>query len=43
LRPGFEQLLSSGETTFIYVVLAGALAAGLWASSQRATADPLYD
>jgi len=35
LRPGFEQLLSSGETTFIYVVLAAALAAGLWASSHR--------
>jgi hypothetical protein len=34
LRPGFEQLLSSGETTFIYVVLAAALAAGLWASTR---------
>ena len=34
LRPGFEQLLSSGETTFIYVVLAVALAAGLWASTR---------
>ena len=33
LRPGFEELLSSGETTFIYVVLAGALAIGLWASA----------
>jgi hypothetical protein len=33
-RPGFEQLLSSGETTFIYVVLAAALAAGLWASGR---------
>ena len=32
LRPGFEQLLSSGETTFVYVVLAGALAMGLWLS-----------
>src|SRR5450432_282001 len=29
LRPGFEELLSSGETTFVYVVLAAALAAGL--------------
>ena len=38
LRPGFEELLSSGETTFIYVVLAAALAAGLWASTQRAAA-----
>ena len=36
LRPGFEQLLSSGETTFIYVVLAAALAAGLWASTRTA-------
>jgi hypothetical protein len=35
LRPGFEELLSSGETTFVYVVLAAALAAGLWASSRR--------
>lgn len=35
LRPGFEELLSSGETTFIYVVLAGALAVGLWASGRR--------
>jgi len=34
LRPGFEQLLSSGETTFIYVVLAAALAAGLWATTR---------
>ena len=33
-RPGFEQLLSSGETTVIYVVLAAALAAGLWASGR---------
>jgi len=33
LRPGFEELLSSGETTFVYVVLAVALAAGLWVSS----------
>jgi hypothetical protein len=37
LRPGFEQLLSSGETTFIYVVLAAALAAGLWASTRQLT------
>jgi hypothetical protein len=36
LRPGFEQLLSSGETTFIYVVLAAALAAGLWAATRTA-------
>jgi hypothetical protein len=35
LRPGFEELLSSGETTFIYVVLAGALAIGLWASKRE--------
>jgi hypothetical protein len=35
LRPGFEQLLSSGETTFIYVVLAGALAIGLWTSGRQ--------
>lgn len=35
LRPGFEELLSSGETTFVYVVLAAALAVGLWASSRR--------
>jgi hypothetical protein len=34
LRPGFEQLLSSGETSFIYVVLAAALAAGLWATTR---------
>jgi len=39
LRPGFEQLLSSGETTFIYVVLAAALAAGLWASTRRVPRD----
>jgi hypothetical protein len=39
LRPGFEQLLSSGETTFIYVVLAVALAAGLWASTRRVPRD----
>ena len=39
LRPGFEQLLSSGETTFIYVVLAAALAAGLWASSRMVPRD----
>lgn len=39
LRPGFEELLSSGETTFIYVVLAGALAVALWYSHQRAPHD----
>ena len=39
LRPGFEQLLSSGETTFIYVVLAAALAAGLWASTRMVPRD----
>jgi hypothetical protein len=39
LRPGFEQLLSSGEVTFIYVVLAAALAAGLWASSRQIARD----
>jgi hypothetical protein len=39
LRPGFEQLLSSGETTFIYVVLAAALAAGLWASTRLVQRD----
>ena len=39
LRPGFEQLLSSGETTFIYVVLAVALAAGLWASTRMVPRD----
>jgi hypothetical protein len=39
LRPGFEQLLSSGETTFIYVVLAAALAAGLWASTRMVQRD----
>jgi hypothetical protein len=39
LRPGFEQLLSSGETTFIYVVLAAALAAGLWASTRIVSRD----
>jgi hypothetical protein len=39
LRPGFEELLSSGETTFVYVVLAAALAAGLWVSSARAARD----
>ena len=43
LRPGFEELLSSGETTFIYVVLAAALAAGLWASSRHAPADSPYN
>ena len=36
LRPGFEELLSSGETIFVYVVLAVALALGLWAARQRA-------
>src|ERR1700712_4849790 len=36
-RPGCEQLISSGETTFIYVVLAAALAAGLWASTRIAS------
>ena len=39
LRPGFEQLLSSGEVTFIYVVLAAALAAGLWISSRQISRD----
>jgi hypothetical protein len=39
LRPGFEQLLSSGEVTFIYVVMAAALAAGLWASSRQISRD----
>jgi hypothetical protein len=39
LRPGFEQLLSNGETTFIYVVLAAALAAGLWASTRMVQRD----
>jgi hypothetical protein len=42
LRPGFEELLSSGETTFIYVVLAAALAAGLWASSLRTVEDESF-
>ncbi len=42
LRPGFEELLSSGETTFIYVVLAGALAVGLWSSSRGAPLDSSY-
>lgn len=35
LRPGFEELLSSGETIFVYVVLAAALALGLWAAGRR--------
>lgn len=35
LRPGFEELLSSGETIFVYVVLAVALALGLWAAERR--------
>ena len=39
LRPGFEELLSSGETTFIYVVLAAALAAGLWYPRLRMQGD----
>ncbi|MDQ2765947.1 MAG: hypothetical protein M3Y30_02215 [Gemmatimonadota bacterium] len=39
LRPGFEELLSSGEVTFIYVVLAVALAAGLWMSSRQIARD----
>ena len=39
LRPGFEELLSSGETTFVYVVLAVALAAGLWLSNLRDSRD----
>ncbi|MBA2686422.1 MAG: hypothetical protein H0U66_18200 [Gemmatimonadaceae bacterium] len=43
LRPGFEELLSSGETTFVYVVLAAALAAGLWAQSLRAPSEAPYD
>ncbi|MEP7086299.1 MAG: hypothetical protein ABI884_03100 [Gemmatimonadota bacterium] len=43
LRPGFEELLSSGETTFVYVVLAAALSAGLWAQSLRAPSEALYD
>lgn len=36
LRPGFEEFLSSGETIFVYVVLAVALSLGLWAAGQRA-------
>jgi hypothetical protein len=39
LRPGFEELLSSGETIFVYVVLAIALALGLWAARQRTATD----
>jgi hypothetical protein len=39
LRPGFQELLSSGETTFIYVVLAAALAGGLWASRRSFVRD----
>ena len=39
LRPGFEELLSSGEVTFIYVVLAAALAVGLWVSSRPRSRD----
>lgn len=39
LRPGFEELLSSGETSFVYVVLAAALAAGLWVSNRRDSRD----
>ncbi len=39
LRPGFEELLSSGEVTFVYVVLAGALALALWFSSRRVRRD----
>ena len=37
LRPGFEELLSSGEVTFVYVVLAAALAAASWVSSRHRT------
>lgn len=39
LRPGFEELLSSGETTFVYVVLAAALAAGWRVSTLRRARD----
>jgi hypothetical protein len=39
LRPGFEELLSSGETIFVYVVLAVALALGMWAAQQREPRD----
>jgi len=39
LRPGFDELLSSGEVTFIYVVLAAGLAAGLWVSSRQLSRD----
>jgi hypothetical protein len=39
LRPGFEELLSSRETAFVYVVLAAALAAGLRAVSVRDPRD----
>lgn len=39
LRPGFEELLSSGETTFVYVVLAASLAAGLWFSNRPTARD----
>jgi hypothetical protein len=39
LRPGFEEILSSGETTFVYVVLAASLAAGLWATSPPSSRD----
>ena len=39
LRPGFEELLSSRETAFVYVVLAAALAAGLRALSVRDPRD----
>ncbi len=37
LRPGFEELLSSGEVIFVYVVLGASMAAGLWVM-QRSTA-----
>jgi hypothetical protein len=39
LRPGFEELLSSGEVTFIYVVLAAALAVALWMSSRKLSSN----
>ena len=39
LRPGFEELLSSGEVTFVYVVLACALAAAMWVSSRHRSRD----
>ncbi len=39
LRPGFEELLSSGEVIFVYVVLGLSMAAGLWVMRRTTARD----